>query len=190
MAVLRPAPVPSARPSVRPADELVGPCHDEPVTSSVPVPPELVPDCSRCFGLCCVLLPFRAADGFGVDKAGGQACHNLLDDDRCGIHAHLDESGWPGCTAYDCRGAGQQVSQVTYAGVSWREQGNLGEMAAVLSVMRVLHGILGRVEKDDDPVLHGRVVALTTGTPEELLSLDLEELEREASAVRGPGARP
>ena len=38
--------------------------------------------------------------------------------------------------------AGQQVSQVTYGGVSWREQDNLPEMAAVLSVMRSLHEML------------------------------------------------
>lgn len=141
----------------------------------MPALPELVADCSRCFGLCCVLLPFKAVDGFGVDKPGGQACHNLLANDRCGVHARLDESGWTGCTAYDCQGAGQQVSQVTYDGVSWREQGNLGEMAAVLSVMRVLHGMLARLGPGDSG-LRERIAALTAGTPEELLTLDLEEL--------------
>lgn len=155
-----------------------------------PAPPDLAADCSRCFGLCCVLLPFRAADGFGVDKPGGQACDHLRRDDLCGIHAHLEKSGWPGCTAYDCRGAGQQVSQVTYGGVSWREHGNLGEMAAVLSVMRVLHGLLARLG-GHDPALRDRVVVLTSGSPEELLALDLDELTSlvEVSAVRGPGAR-
>ena len=31
---------------------------------------------------------------------------------------------------------------MTYAGVSWRDTGNLGEMGAVLSVMRQLHEML------------------------------------------------
>ena len=104
--------------------------------------PVLQSDCSSCFGLCCVLLPFSAVSGFGVDKPGGRPCHHLLDDDGCGIHASLREDGWPGCTVFECFGAGQQVSQVTYSGVSWREQDNLGEMAAVLSVMRQLHEML------------------------------------------------
>jgi hypothetical protein len=88
--------------------------------------PELVADCSRCFGLCCVLLPFAAASGFGMDKASGTPCPHLDRDDRCAIHATLREDGWPGCAVFDCHGAGQQVSQVTYRGVSWREQDNLG----------------------------------------------------------------
>lgn len=165
-------------------------CHDEQVASSAPTSPELVADCSRCFGLCCVLLPFRAVDGFGADKPGGQPCHHLEADDLCGIHEHLEKSGWPGCTAYDCQGAGQQVSQVTYAGVSWREQDNLPEMAAVLSVMRVLHGLLARLEGSTELALHERIVALTSGSPEELLTLDLEDLEERVAAVSDSGARP
>ena len=82
--------------------------------------PGLSSDCARCFGLCCVLLPFSASAGFGVDKPSGRPCLNLLDDDSCRIHATLREDGWPGCTVFECFGAGQQVSQVTYAGRSWR----------------------------------------------------------------------
>lgn len=138
---------------------------------------ELVADCSRCSGLCCVLLPFRSADGFGADKPGGTPCSHLRPDDLCGIHDRLAESGWPGCAAYDCRGAGQQVTQVTYAGRSWREQDNLPEMAAVFSVMKVLHGMLLRLEGSDAAALRARVLALTVGSPEELLALDLEEID-------------
>ena len=146
--------------------------------------PELVSDCSSCFGLCCVLLPFAAASGFGVDKPSGTPCLNLLDDDRCGIHASLREDGWPGCTVFECFGAGQQVSQVTYSGVSWREQDNLGEMAAVLSVMRQLHEMLVHLSevgrRSPDPGAEAarvEVEALTSTTdPESLLRFDLDEL--------------
>ena len=138
---------------------------------------ELVADCSRCSGLCCVLLPFRSVDGFGADKPGGTPCSHLRADDLCGIHGRLSESGWPGCAAYDCRGAGQQVTQVTYAGRSWREQGNLAEMAAVFSVMKVLHGMLVRLAGSDAADLRARILALTAGAPEQLLALDLEEID-------------
>lgn len=160
--------------------------------------PELHADCSRCFGLCCVLLPFSAVAGFGVDKAGGTPCHHLAGDDRCDIHATLLDDGWPGCVAFDCFGAGQQVSQVTYAGRSWRdtadgETPDRAEMAAVLSVMRVLHEMLTHLaeavrrtavragaaehaEHVEVVDLHARVTALTGGTPEELLTLDLDDL--------------
>ena len=40
-------------------------------------PVDLTPDCDSCFGLCCVLLPFRTQDGFGADKVGGEPCANL-----------------------------------------------------------------------------------------------------------------
>lgn len=146
---------------------------------------ELAADCSRCAGLCCVLLPFRAVDGFGADKPGGTPCHHLRADDLCGIHERLDDSGWTGCTAYDCQGAGQRVTQVTYAGRSWRDGAvDLGEMAAVFSVVRVLHAMLAGPGLTVGSALHRRVVALTAATPAELLALDLEELEL---ALDGPG---
>lgn len=145
--------------------------------------PELVSDCSQCFGLCCVLLPFSASSGFGVDKPSGTPCLNLLDDDRCGIHATLREDGWPGCTVFECFGAGQQVSRVTYDGVSWREQDNLGEMAAVLSVMRQLHEMLVHLSevgrRSPDPTaeaVRAEIEQLTAAAPEPLLSLDIDDL--------------
>ena len=145
--------------------------------------PVLQSDCSQCFALCCVLLPFSAVSGFGVDKPGGTPCLNLLDDDRCGIHASLRADGWPGCTVFECFGAGQQVSQVTYAGVSWREQDNLAEMGAVLSVMRQLHEMLVHLSEVERRSPHpaalaarDEVAALTAGDPESLLTVDVDEL--------------
>ena len=68
---------------------------------------ELQADCARCFGLCCVALPFAASADFAVDKAAGSPCRNLRTDFGCGIHAELRQRGFNGCTVYDCFGAGQ-----------------------------------------------------------------------------------
>jgi hypothetical protein len=159
--------------------------------------PVLVADCDSCFGLCCVLLPFAATSGFGLDKPGGTPCPNLAGDDRCRIHATLRADGWPGCDVFDCFGAGQQVSQVTYAGVSWRDQDDLGEMGAVLSVMRVLHEMLShlaeatrRTPDATASVLTEEVVALTAEPPDALLAVDLDDLhERVGAALETAGAR-
>ncbi|MEU6715676.1 pentapeptide repeat-containing protein [Nonomuraea sp. NPDC046802] len=103
----------------------------------------LLADCESCFGLCCVALPFSASADFAVDKAAGQPCHNLRDDFRCGIHAQLRQRGFPGCTVFDCFGAGQKVSQVTFGGTSWRQApATASQMYAVFPVMRQLHELL------------------------------------------------
>lgn len=104
---------------------------------------DLRADCASCFGLCCVALPFAASADFAVDKAGGQPCTNLRADFRCGIHAHLRERGFPGCVVFDCFGAGQKVSQVTFAGQDWRRAPHLARrMFDVFPVMRQLHELL------------------------------------------------
>lgn len=135
-------------------------------------------------------MPFSAVSGFGVDKPAGTPCLNLLDDDRCGIHATLREDGWPGCTVFECFGAGQQVSQVTYSGRSWRAQDNLGEMAAVLSVMRQLHEMLvhlGEVgRRSPDPVAESaraEITTLTEADSETLLTYDLDSLHERVSGL-------
>ncbi|WP_216216623.1 pentapeptide repeat-containing protein [Amycolatopsis aidingensis] len=100
-------------------------------------------DCANCFGLCCVALPFAATADFAVDKEAGTPCRNLRPDFRCGIHARLREEGFAGCTVFDCQGAGQQVSQVTFAGRDWRTEPELaGQMFQVFAVMRQLHELL------------------------------------------------
>lgn len=166
--------------------------------------PVLQAQCDQCFGLCCVLVPFFKADGFGDDKPSGVPCRHLDQDDRCSIHERLLSSGWSGCSRFDCFGAGQHVSQVTYAGRSWREHGNLGEMAAVLSVMRQLHEMLALLDEADRrgtgsaaPLL-AHVVALVHSTPAQLLAVDLDDIRtwvrpcldhtRQAAAERWPEA--
>src|SRR3954465_15143997 len=100
-------------------------------------------DCSRCAGLCCVAPAFAASADFAIDKPAGRACPNLQDDFRCGIHAQLRERGFPGCTVFDCFGAGQQLTQTTFGGQSWREAPEpAASQFAVFPVMRQLHEML------------------------------------------------
>lgn len=100
-------------------------------------------DCGSCAGLCCVALPFAASADFPVDKAAGRPCTHLRADSRCGIHAHLRDRGFRGCTVFDCFGAGQKVTQVTFAGRDWRDDPRTaGRMFAVFHVMRRLHELL------------------------------------------------
>jgi len=48
-----------------------------------------------------------------------------------------------GCTLFDCHGAGQKVSQLTFSGQDWRASPDLAEqMFAVFVVMRDLHNLL------------------------------------------------
>jgi hypothetical protein len=151
---------------------------------------ELSADCSRCAGLCCVAPAFAASADFAVDKPAGTPCRHLQDDFRCGIHDRLRPEGFPGCTVFDCFGAGQRITQGTFGGRSWRESPELAAAQfAVLPVMRQLHEALWYLaEVVTLPVdaglateareLQGEVDRLAAGTPEQLVALD-------AAAVRG-----
>ncbi|MGW7267442.1 pentapeptide repeat-containing protein [Streptomyces sp. NPDC054842] len=101
-------------------------------------------DCARCFGLCCVALPFSRSADFAADKDAGEPCANLRTDFSCGIHTRLRQSGFTGCTVYDCFGAGQQVSQVTFGGRDWRSgpPERTRQMFEVFPVVRQLHELL------------------------------------------------
>jgi uncharacterized protein YjbI with pentapeptide repeats len=106
-------------------------------------PASLRADCARCFALCCVVPAFAASADFAIDKPAGQPCPNLRVDFRCGIHTELRPRGFPGCAVYDCFGAGQQVSQVTFAGRDWRQHPELArQMFRVFPVVRQLHELL------------------------------------------------
>lgn len=107
------------------------------------VPLSLKDDCEQCFGLCCVALPFAASSDFAVDKDGGEPCRNLQANFRCGVHDTLRKQGYRGCTVYECFGAGQKVSQITYGGQDWRSAPESArQMFAVFPVMRQLHELL------------------------------------------------
>ncbi|PVU83935.1 hypothetical protein DDP54_01935 [Cellulomonas sp. WB94] len=106
-------------------------------------PSELRADCAHCFALCCVALPFAASADFAITKPAGEPCTHLQTAFRCGIHDRLRERGFPGCTAYDCFGAGQKVSQVTFGGHDWRAAPQTASsMFAVFPVVRQLHELL------------------------------------------------
>ncbi|MQR96918.1 pentapeptide repeat-containing protein [Fictibacillus phosphorivorans] len=96
-------------------------------------------DCSRCFGLCCVALPYAKSADFAFNKESGKPCRNLQDDFRCGIHHQLREKGFKGCTVYECFGAGQKVSQNTFSGRDWKANPELAkEMFDVFPIMQQL----------------------------------------------------
>ena len=100
-------------------------------------------DCANCFALCCVALNFTKSADFALDTPAGRPCLNLLENDRCAIHPRLRESGFSGCTVFDCFGAGQKVSQHTFRAVSWRQDADTAHrMFVVFPVMRQLHELL------------------------------------------------
>lgn len=147
---------------------------------------ELRADCGDCFGLCCVALAFTRSADFARDKPAGEPCGHLGADHRCGIHDRLRERGYPGCTAYDCLGAGQKVSRHTFGGRDWRDAADGGRaMFAVLPVVRQLHELLrylaevralpaARVLHGDAEEAAARVEALSLGGADELLALDVD----------------
>nr|WP_166706501.1 hypothetical protein [Bacillus velezensis] len=89
-------------------------------------------------GLC-----FSASDGFPIDKKAGQPCIHLQSDSRCKIHDNLTKRGLKGCRTFDCFGAGQKVSQVSFAGLDWRKNpDSSGKMFKVFTIMTQLHELL------------------------------------------------
>jgi hypothetical protein len=105
---------------------------------------DLHADCASCAGLCCVVPAFAVSADFAIDKPSGVACPNLAERDfGCTIHSELPERGFPGCTVYDCFGAGQRVVQEHFGGREWRtEPGIREEMFAVFEVVERLHELL------------------------------------------------
>ncbi|WP_433384444.1 pentapeptide repeat-containing protein [Micromonospora sp. KLBMP9576] len=149
---------------------------------ATPAADRLRADCARCFGLCCVAPAFSASADFAIDKPAGRPCPNLAADSRCGIHADLRDRGFPGCTVFDCFGAGQRVAQVTFGGRDWRDAPETAAgMFDAFAVMRPLHELLWHLTE-----------ALATRPPPPLrgeLSVALDETERlagePAGALRG-----
>lgn len=159
-------------------------------------PAELRGDCERCFGLCCVALPFAASADFAIDKPAGKPCPNLGDDHRCGIHAKLRTEGFNGCTVYDCFGAGQKVSQVTFGGRDRRtgSREDARRMVEVFPVVRQLHELLwyltealtlpaARPVHADLRRMLARTEELTLQSPEELAALDVGAHRQEVNVL-------
>jgi hypothetical protein len=113
------------------------------VTSSVDPRVDLRADCSRCAALCCVATTLVRSSDFAIDKPAGVACPKLADDFGCSIHDRLRPSGFAGCAAYDCFGAGQRTVQETFSGREWRSSAVLAPaMFDAFAVMRPLHELL------------------------------------------------
>ena len=101
--------------------------------------PSLQHDCSACSGLCCVVLPFDAEQGFGYDKQAHTPCKHLQNDFSCGIHKDLELGGFRGCIHYTCHGAGQRVTRL-FGESNWRSDATRAtEIYAVFTRMQKLH---------------------------------------------------
>ncbi|UUV26415.1 pentapeptide repeat-containing protein [Lysinibacillus sp. FN11] len=103
-------------------------------------------DCQSCFGLCCTALNILASSDFAINKPAGTPCPNLQDNYSCHIHSQLRETGFKGCTVFDCLGAGQQVSQVTFHGQDWRQsREHADKMFHVFPIMEQLYEMIAYV---------------------------------------------
>ncbi len=152
-------------------------------------------DCGRCFGLCCVAPGFSASADFAIDKPAGRPCPHLQADFRCGIHGELRRQGFPGCAAYDCFGAGQHVSQVTFGGRDWRQDPRGAEqMYQVFLIMRQLHELLwyltAALALPPARAVHGELrlaleatEAMTSSLASSVLELDAERHRDHVNAV-------
>lgn len=157
--------------------------------------PELRADCARCFALCCVAPTFAVSVDFAINKKAGKPCPNLQADFRCGIHTQLRQKGFRGCTVYDCFGAGQKVSQLTFGGQDWRKAPQSAEqMFRVFSTMRSLHELLWyltealtlRAAAPLHDALQRALAAterLTHGSADELAQLDMAAHGREVNSL-------
>lgn len=119
--------------------------------------PDFTADCSACAALCCMALAFDKGDDFALDKPAGLPCPNLDATLTCSIFGHLEAEGFRGCVRYDCRGAGQRVTQEIFDGRNWRDEPQLAEpMIAAFAAMRKVHDGLElllaaeRLDLDDD----------------------------------------
>jgi uncharacterized protein YjbI with pentapeptide repeats len=142
-----------------------------------------------------VALPFAASADFAAGKRAGEPCPNLRDDFGCGIHDRLRDSGYRGCTVYDCFGAGQHVSQVTFEGRDWRTDPAVARrMFDVFSVQRALHELLRYVTEalarpEARPVHAGlaqarrALTSLTGGGPDDLAHLDVTAVRDEINPL-------
>jgi hypothetical protein len=145
----------------------------------------LTADCTKCFGLCCTALNIVASSDFPINKLAGTPCVHLDSDYGCQIHRNLRERGFKGYTVFDCLGAGQVVSQVTFKGQSWRDHPEIGgKMFRVFPIMEQIHEMIAYTAEalsydiphalfDKLSVQLKELQNLTKLDAEQLLSLDL-----------------
>lgn len=134
-------------------------------SSRAELPAYLRADCAACTGLCCVVPPFDAIQGFGFDKPAHTPCPHLCGDFKCGIHDDLDARGFRGCIVFDCHGAGQRVSQL-FAGEDWRDSADAAQrMFQAYEIMRGLHDLMALL------------YTASVHVPDERLTAELEAIE-------------
>jgi len=140
--------------------------------------------CGDCFGLCCTALAFSASSDFGHDKPEATPCRNLDNEYRCRIHDRLRPSGYKGCTVYDCFGAGQQISQVTFQGIYDETTKPVmyalyPKMVHLQEMMWYLTDGIRPTTRKIHPLLEDKLSeldALTRSSPDELAALDLDQV--------------
>lgn len=154
---------------------------------------DLSADCQHCFGLCCVALPYAKSADFAFDKDGGTPCRNLQSNYQCSIHKDLREKGFRGCSAYECFGAGQKVSQITYEGKDWQNNPETAsEMFDVFPIMQQLHEMLWYIHEalsiETAKPIHcelracfDKIDKLTRLSKENLLTLQVNEYRAEVN---------
>ena len=130
-------------------------------------------------------LPFVASADFALNKGVGNPCPKLQSDFRCGIHNNLRQKGFRGCAVYECFGAGQKVSQVTFSGTDWRDdEETANQMFEVFPIMQQLHEMLWYLTEaltlkvtlsihSDLRYAFDKIERLTLLSPYSILELDL-----------------
>lgn len=109
------------------------------ITPTGRVDRELASDCARCTGLCCTALQFSAGAEFARSKGIGDVCINQGDEGWCTIHDRLRDTGWRGCTTYECFGAGQRLTETVGP---WQDSAHPGRIFAAFSALHSLHELL------------------------------------------------
>jgi uncharacterized protein YjbI with pentapeptide repeats len=144
-------------------------------------------NCENCFGLCCVALPYSKSADFAFNKDSGTPCRNLQTNYICVIHKDLRGKGFRGCSAYECFGAGQKVSQVTYNGKDWLTNKEIAqEMFNVYPIMQQLHEMLWYLNEaitleaakpivKELQVSIKEIEVLTNQKPENILTIGISE---------------
>jgi hypothetical protein len=152
-------------------------------------------DCEKCSGLCCVALYCMKTDGFPDNKQAGIPCKHLLADFCCDIHGQLANKKMRGCLAYDCFGAGQKVTQSSYAKENWKtnpEKAN--EIFQVFMIVFQLHQMAWYLLEASSLVTDKRIIAevdaliaenikMTALAPAEILQIDLTNYQTGVNLV-------
>jgi len=152
-------------------------------------------DCEKCSGLCCVALYCMKTDGFPENKKSGIPCRHLMSDFFCDMHSLLAKKKMKGCLAYDCFGAGQKVTQSSYADENWKTNPEKAdEIFQVFMIVFQLHQMawylleaLSLVTDEplnadiDELIIKNKQIAACA--PEEILRIDMAEYRARVNQV-------